>query len=122
MPEYPLLKENLELLSVLKNIDDNTKKASSLIDDIQKNCKHVLYKNYAEDPNYIWSHYGNNKKILKSKTCTLCGFVEEKPKGDSWDICHMCWAPMKHVTTIPGQGCRRFVYECTECKHTVSHT
>jgi len=130
---FKLFKENAEIDKLLasigghkQNLLSETEKLQKMVTSLQVQCEHSdEEKVYVKDKGYRVrgvhdTHYG--MKVLVSKICKDCGLETKRPEGSTYTICHSCWGPMKHAQTIPGQGSREFIYECTKCGHATSHT
>jgi hypothetical protein len=138
--KYPLLSQNATLTQLLEEQADLTSKTATnqqevenLIKEIQKGCTHV-WQNKTKYDKHVSSGYkprgdidgsiSLGATVLESRTCTTCGLTEKRPEGSSTEVCDVCWSPMKYADTIPGQGERQRVYECTneQCTHASWHT
>ena len=122
---FPLLNGNSDLIEAIKSVQVAQKSVKDITARIQSECEHDFNETLVEDKNYIWNAFSRaDRMVLNSKICEKCGFEIKRPDGSPWQVCHKCWNPMRHEATIPGQGERTYVYECTnsKCGHVVSHT
>jgi len=134
--QFPSLKNNEWVMGSVRRVGTAKisltiaeEKMQMEIDDVQKHCTHI-WKEERKRSESIAScsksggtiHHGLN--VLESKTCTLCGLHQKRPDGLSFQICHSCWSKMEYHSTIPGQGERTMVYECTnpKCSNGSWHT
>ena len=121
---FPLLHGNSELVEAIKSVQLAQKSVIDITARIQNSCEHDFDEDFVEDKNYTWSFFNQfDKKVLISKTCEKCGFIEKRPDGFPWQICYKCWSPMTREETIPVKGNKTFVYKCTspKCTHIVCH-
>ena len=132
--DYPLLTNDplvSELSGKLRGLTLQTTAIKARLDDkvaeIRKNCPHSnTVFNFQKDPYYkVRYKYGDGnygEMAAVSKICNDCGETIKRPKGSDYQICYKCWGEMKHEQTIPGQGEREQIYQCTVCGTAVSHT
>lgn len=130
--DYPVLFNNPEIkklrISIKKieqSLKDENEQLQKEISTLQNECQHKFHKKMGFDKNYHWSYYSryNGEDIMLGKECSECGLFEPRPKGQPWDVCYKCGGQMKSLGKTPGQGGDgEHLYECNDCKHTVSHT
>ena len=130
---YPILFNDSEIQNLTTSIkkmeeslSEEKMKFQSRVSVLQQqSCNHKFQKKMEFDKNYHWSYYSrhNGEDIMLGKECSECGLFEPRPKGQPWDVCYKCGGEMKSLGKTPGQGGDgEHVYECKDCKHTVSHT
>jgi hypothetical protein len=134
--KYPLLNKNENVTSLSQELViintaklNKEKELDLAVKSVQKDCQHdwekqTKYDKYAPSAFKGGGHIGQGVDVMLSRTCRSCGLTETKPEGSETKVCSVCWFPMQYHSTIPGQGERTQVYECTnpKCNHAAWHT
>lgn len=130
---YPVLSSDSEIKELVIYIEEMEKSIQSKRKQLQNRvsilqsiaCNHNFHKIMEFDKKYHWGVFSSlsGDEIMKGKECSECGLFETRPKGQPWDVCYKCGGEMKYKGKTPGQGGDgKHVYECKDCKHTVTHT
>lgn len=100
-----------ELRVKTQEVVDCLNNFSQTLLELQQKCAHLNMMDI-----FINKFQGRD---LFRKECPDCGIVINRPSGDVWEICALCWGKMILEYSLTSQQRQEHYYRCQDCGDSI---